>query len=484
MPVSKRLLFLIVLFGLMGFLPQKAHALGLINASASASTSRPSASSPLNLVTDPLAIGSSGVSVFNNISTYLSSDSAKFFDSGAFSEGVTVATTSADKLTASFTTSTTLVHGKASVLVVPITAMHIVSFTPQTAIPSGGKIIISYPISNSFAGSDTNQASPSAYTWMFNGLNPATDIQMKTSLGTATCSWAVSGVTNGSNNQTPTATCTVAGASIPAGATVWVFVGCTAATADSQGGRCTAQRPLLINPTNTGTRGTASIKSVSIATQDGSTNILDQSTVKMGTIESVFVVAHVDPTFSFTIDGVAASTDMHTVGTCGVTYANLSTNTSFASTPTEVNLGTITAAGNTYAAQKMTLRSNTGVGYAITATASGFLINPANGSYIVNAQGNVTANNTPAPTVINALTGGYGVNPCDANSRVNTTTWGQATPNFANPSPNFYYTLINYSGAPDSAGDVIYSVYGVRAGGSTPPGDYWQIITYTASVTF
>jgi hypothetical protein len=484
MPVSKRLLFLVALLGCFVFMPEKAHALGLINASASATTSRPSPSSPLNLSVDPLSIGSSGVSVFNNISTYLSSDSAKFFDSGAFSENVTIATTSADKLTASFTTSTTVAHGKASVLAVPITAMHIVSFSPQTAIPIGGKIVISYPVSNSFSGSDTNQASPSANTWMFNGLNGTTDIQMKTSLGTATCSWALSGVSNGSNNQIPTATCTTSGATIPAGATVWVFLGCTAATTDAQGGRCTAQRPLIINPTNTGTRGTASVKSVSIATQDGSNNILDQSTVKMGTIESVFVVAHVDPTFSFTIDGVAASTDMHTSQTCSTSYANISTNATFASTPTEVNLGTISSAGNTYAAQKMTLRSNTGVGYAITATSSGFLLNPANGSYIVNAQGNVTANNTPAPTTINSTTGGYGINPCDANSRVSTSVWGQASPNFANPSPNFYYTLVNYSGAPDQAGDIIYSVYGVRAGGSTPPGDYWQIITYTASVTF
>lgn len=479
MPVSKRLLFVVAILGCFALLPQKAHALGLVNASASATTSRPSASSPLNLSVDPLSIGSSGVTVFNNNSTYLSSDSAKFFDSGAFSENVTIATTSADKLTASFTTSTTVAHGKASVLTVPITAMHVIAFSPQTAVPIGGKIVIQYP---ALASSDTNQASPSANSWVFNGLNATTDIQMKTSLGAATCSWGISGNTA---SGIPTLTCTTATAAIPAGATVWVFVGCTAATADAQGGRCTTQRPLVINPTNTGgTRGTASVKSVGISTQDGSSNILDQSTVKMGTIESVFVVAHVDPTFSFNIDGVAAGTDMHTSQTCSTSYANISTNASFASTPTEVNLGTITSAGNTYAAQKMTLRSNTGVGYAITATSSGFLINPANGSYIVNAQGNVTGNNTPAPTTINTTTGGYGINPCDANSRVSTSVWGQGTPNFANPSPNFYYTLVNYAGAPDAAGDVIYSIYGVRAGGSTPPGDYWQIITYTASVTF
>ncbi len=457
---------------------KKAHALSLVNASASASTSRPSPSSPLSSP-DPLNIGSSNVTVFDNISTFLASDSGKFFNNGSFSENVTIATTSASKLTAFFTQPTTIKHDKASVLAVPITTMHTFAFTPQTAIPIGGKIIISYP---ALAASDNNQASPSATSWTFNGLSNSTDIQMKTSLGTATCSWAITGT---SASGTPTLTCTTATATIPAGATVWVFVGCTAATADAQGGRCTTQKPLLINPTNVNARGTAGVKSVTIATQDGSNNVLDQAALKLGTIESVFVVAHVDPTFTFVIDGVAASTDMHTAQTCSASYANISTNASFASTPTEVNLGTITAAGNTYAAQEMTITSNTASGYSVTATSSGFLLNPPNGSYIVNAQGNVTANNTPAPAVISAGGGGgYGINPCDAGGRVNTTTWGQATPKFANPAPQYYYTLVNYNGSLPQTGDVIFSVYGARAGNTTPPGDYWQVITYTASVTF
>jgi hypothetical protein len=305
---------------------------------------------------------------------------------------------------------------------------------------------------------------------------------MKTSLGAATCSWSITGT---SANGTPTITCTTSTAAIPAGATVWIFIGCTAASTSAQGATCTTQKPLLINPTNTTTRGTATVKSIFVSTQDGSSNILDQATLKMGTIESVFVVAHVDPTFSFTIDGVAASSSLKTTQTCGTSYANISTNASFASTPTEVNMGTITASGNTYAAQKMTITSNTGNGYSITATSSGYLLNPAEGEYIVNAQGNVTGNNTPSPTTISTGgSGGYGINACDANGRVDTTFWGQATPNFANPAPQYYYTLANYNGSLSTGGDVIYSVYGARAGSTTPPGDYWQVMTYTASVTF
>ena len=480
----KRILSLVVIlvifFLVASFDAQKASALTLLNASASATTSRPSPSSPLSAV-DPLIAGSSQVTVFNNTSTFLSSDSAKFFKSGSFSENLTVATTSASKLIVYFTAGTANIQGKQSVLAVPITAMHTVAFTTQTAIPIGGKIIISYPTSSAFAGADFNQASPSADTYMFNNLAQATDIQMRTSLGTATCSWAVTGATNGANNQTPTATCTTAAATIPAGATVWVFLGCTAATSTSAGGSCTTQKPLIINPTNTTARGTASVKNIALQTQDGASNILDNSTLKIGSIESVFVVAHVDPTFTFNIDGVAAAVDLNTVCS-GLTGATYLTN-SFPSTGTEVNLGTVGSGGVNYAAQKMTITSNTASGYAITATSSGFLLNPPTGQYIVNAQGVVAANNSPIPVVMPG-TGGYGISACNSGGSVSTAVWGTTAPKFANPSAAFYYTLVNTSTALTAGTDTVYSVYGVRAQTTTPPGDYWQIITYNATVVF
>lgn len=470
MPEKLRLLIIVsVLVCASALMPKETHALSLLNASASASTSRPSPSSPLSTA---YSSGITSVTVVNNTSTFLASDSATFFVNGS-PDRITIATTSADKLTLNFSGTTTSAHNGTGVIASPITAMHTVIFTTQTGIPASGQFEVAYPTSSA---DDTNQASPSAATWMFNNLNASTDIQ---STQGSNCSWAITGTSAGS---VPKVTCT-ATTSIPSGTTIWVWLGCTA----SSGSSCTTQRPLIINPTHVSTtsRGTADVKNISIITyQSSGGSVLDTTTVKMGTIESIFVVAHIDPTFSFNIDGVAASTDMHTSGTCSTSYANISTNSSFPSTGTEVNLGTITSGGNTYAAQKMTLRSNTGSGYVITATTSGYLLYSATGSYVVNAQGDVTNNNTPAPANISSTTGGYGITACDANSRVNTTTWGQASPNFANPSAQFYYTLVNYGGAPSSSGDVIYAVYGARAGGSTPPGDYWQIITYTASVTF
>lgn len=227
--------------------------------------------------------------------------------------------------------------------------------------------------------------------------------------------------------------------------------------------------------------GVATVRNVTITTQDSGSNPLDTSSLRIGNVESVFVVAHVDPTFTFKIEGVPGGTDLQTVCS-GYTSSTYLTNSSFDSTPTEVNMGTISNSSANYAAQKMTITSNTASGYSITATTSGYLVNPATGIYIPNAQGTVTANDTPSPALMPAA-GGYGISACDSGGRVATGTWGTTAPKFANPAPNYYYTLVNYSGALPS-GDTIYSVYGAKALSNTPPGDYWQIITYTASVTF
>lgn len=474
----------VVLMGVCTFGVQKASALTLTNASASATTSRPSPSSPLNA---NYAAGVSTVTVFDNLSTFLSSDSARFFGPNNTGDTVTVATTSADKLSLFFKTNTTALHNRANVIATPISAMHTIVFTAQTSIPASGKIEIAYP---TYSANDSNQASPSAVSWTFNNLSNTTDIQ--STQGT-NCSWAITGT---SASSTPKATCTLT-TGVPAGTPVWIWIGCTARSGSTT--TCGTQRPLLINPTSITARGTADVKSINVTTMDSSSNALDTTTLKMGTIESVFVVAHVDPTFSFTIDGVNPGTDMHTTSTCATTFANITTSntTPQGSDPTNVNFGTIANASDTWEAQKFTITSNTAAGYAITATSSGFLLNPATGQYIVNVQGNVTGNNTPVPAAKNSSNGGFGIHPCDAQAYASThvlTQWYsggvKTNPLYANPSATNYYTLVNWLGALGNenvvtAGrDVIYSLYWAAPSANTPPGDYWEILTYTASVTF
>lgn len=144
----------------------------------------------------------------------------------------------------------------------------------------------------------------------------------------------------------------------------------------------------------------------------------------------------------------------------------------------------------------MTITSNAVLGYTVTATSSGFLINPATGYYIPNFNGNPTNNNTPAPSEGTAANG-YGIHPCDPQSYAAThvfkTLWynaGKDKPKYANPSSSFYYTLVNYVGTlgnenvPTTGKDIFTIIYRVNPAVSTPPGDYWQIMTYNVSATF
>ena len=476
-----------------GFGVKKASASTLLNASASASTSRPSPSAPLSSA-DPLTAGSSQVTVIDNLSTFLASDTAKFFKTGAYSETISIATTSATRTTLNFTAGTVNVQNKTSVIAVPITAVHTIAFTTQSAIPSGGKIVISYP--NTQTGTDANAASPSAVTYMFNNLSSG---NIKTKVGVGAGAASISSRTPSqalTGNATSTITCTTTGATINTGVPIWIFIGCSAIDSVPS---CSTPVPTLINPTNATARGAGNSYNVTLQTQDASSVPLDTSTLKINTIESVFVVAHVDPTFTFSIDGVGSGTDMHTTATCGTTFANILTSTGGprGAQPTEVNMGTIQNGSDSYEAQKLTVTTNTNAGYTITATSSGNFMNPGTGVIIPNTQGTVTANNTPAPAAVNSSNGGFGIHPCDAQTYANThvlTQWysggSKGNPLFANPARTFYYTLANWTSSLGNentitAGrDVIYSLYWAAPQPNTAPGDYWEILTYNASATF
>lgn len=470
-------LLLGILLAFFAVFTPKAHAATLGSASDTITTSRPSPSTPLSA---NVSVGDAQASVYNNGSTFLASDSAHFW--GQTGESLNVATVSAAATTLFFTATAGQAHANGTVVSTSITAVHTIQFTTQTNIPTSGTIVISFPNSNS---SDTNQASPSASTFMFNGLSTS-NIKANFSAGTSTCTFAISGTSAGS---TPTITCTVGTASVAAGTTVTILVGCTTA-----GTTCAVanQIPTLINPTKTAIAGTADTWAVNIDTTDASSNVLDNTKIKVGTVESVTVTAHIDPTFTFVITGVANNTALTSLCTDGGTN-NDTTNSGFATTSTNVNLGTLLATNVNLAAQKMVITSNAINGYTITATSSGHLLNPANGYAIQDAQGTPTGNNTPTPNgataTVTAGSNRFGIHPCDltAQAKINTTTWGAGTGSanyYANPSAQYYYTLVNSSSGPASSGDVFYIEYAASPQGTTPPGDYHTTLTYVASTTF
>lgn len=484
-------IFILVLFTLF---PGKSYAGTLTNISDTVTTSRPSASAPLSA---NQAAGATTLSVFDNGSIYLASDSATLRpDIGETLNTVTIASMSAasggSKTLYLTGTGAPNPHHAGDPVTVAITALHTIKFTTVNAVPVGGKVLLT------FAGAGDNSASPSASTFAFNGLNSdtGTKILANFSSGTTTCTITVAA---------PTITCTVATAQIAAGVTVTMLIGCTAQSA----GTCTTQSPTLINPTKTATAGTADNWKITVKTQDSGSIDLDTAKAAIGVIESVQVQANVDATLTFSIAGIANNTVVNTGNTTGCTNTNDTTNTGIPSTATIVDLGTLgnmPAAGtlSNIAAQLLTITTNALNGYVLTATASSPLRNPATGFEI-------PAVTTPA--VMPASIPRFGIHACGLdtyNATIGTTYWQTTASNPACTTTTatggnqckYGYPFGGLTGtssttmtlASRTTGPVGNSItagagmttvqYAAGIDASVPSGQYTSVITYVATPTF
>lgn len=452
----KSFLIKVFLFLLFFFPVKTAIAGNLTNVKDTITTSRPSAASP---VSADAAAGLGAVSVYDNKSIYLASDSAQLVKTAtnAFVQtGINVASQSAARTTVYFTTplGASGAMAGADVLIVPITAKHTIVFKTETYISATGDLeIILSP------GNSTNQASPSATGFSFNNLQ-TTDI----AISGPTCSaWTVTA-------STGIIKCTSLSA-VAANTTVTVTIGSTL--------------PVLINPTKTATIGTADTWAVSLVTYDATGIELDRTKVKIGTIESVMVRATVEPTLTFTIAGIADLTQISTnnVG-CTNPSPTQSTNTGITSTATVVDMGILSNGAISYAAQDLTISTNMSGGYVLTATSSGQLKNPATGYKIANAQGAVVGNDNPVPVAITSGAEAFGIHVCGYD--VASATWGirttTANTKYALPSAAYYYTLASETTAVTSSKTTV--VYGGTVSATTPPGLYTTVLTYVATPIF
>lgn len=459
---------------------KQSLAASLASASATLTTSRPSASTPLSADATTTA---TQLSVFNNSSRFLASDSAKIIRSQGTvitSNNLTIASQSAALTTVYLSTSPTLNAGAgADVLFVPITATHTFAFQVQTGIPTSGTIVLTYP------GSANNTASPSASTFAFNNL-VAGNVKAAFSTGSSTCTFTVSA---------PTITCTVATAAISAGTTVYISVGCSAI---SSGGSCTTGVPTLINPTkSSATAGAADIWKVLVQTNDASSINLDSSTIAIGTIESVTVRATVDPSLTFDITGVNNGTLLSGIYT-GCSQAD-TTNTGINSTAVEVPLGSLSNPPGTdtairnISAQKLVVTTNGSNGYSITATSSGSLKNPANGYFL---------NSSVAPITFSSANHFFGFHACGldvdltkwastGSSACNTYITGSTNPicKYAWPTQTSAVLIAQRSTGPVGNAIVAGSGQNVVSYAATqdvtlPPGEYKAVVTYVATPSF
>ena len=278
------------------FLPVgKAQAATLTIASASASTSRPSASAPLT--TNQLAATTSA-QVADNGSIYLASDSATFRDDTGetIDNAKNVASMSAqlsisglgNTRTIYFTNTITNTHHKGDPVVVAITATHHLRFQVINTVPVGGSIKIQFPPLTS--GDANNAASPSASTFQLNNLVIG-NVKVQGLAGAATFDMSTTAPAAGTS---PTITITLTGTTfIPANQAVTVAIGCSALT----GHTCSTPVPTIINPTKTAAAGTSDATAgwpITVTTRDVAGAVdLDSVKLRVATIESVQVYATV-----------------------------------------------------------------------------------------------------------------------------------------------------------------------------------------------
>ncbi|MBI2420511.1 MAG: hypothetical protein HYV38_00290 [Candidatus Levybacteria bacterium] len=456
------LLFVFLSYG------NKAEAAALYSISDTITTSRPSAATPLSADAASSVVQ---VSVANNGSRFLASDSARIRRTGTDADivtGLTVATQSAALTTVYFTGALgTAAQAGTDVAIVNITAMHTISFKNPNPIPVGGKIVIVFPGS----ATNPNYASPSATMFSFNGVATG-NIKANFSAGTAACTFSITLSSN-------TITCTTSTAVVTADTTVTILIGCSANT----GASCTTQVPTLLNPSKTAASGTADTWTVSLTTQDASSIDIDTGKTKIGTIASVQVVANVDPTLTFTIGGIANAAAINTGNTTGCTNTEV-TNTGIASTATDVNMGTLSNSQINISAQLITISTNAINGYALTATSSGQLINAATGFAI---------NSSTTPTVMTAGTPWFGLHPCGLDIASGTwatgATGGGAGAKYAWPTRTTSVTLASDTTGPIgntiTTGNGLTSVeYASTIDVTVPSGTYTSIVTYVATATF
>ena len=459
--------FILILLagGLFFTTTTKTEAETLASTSATVTTSRSSPSTPLAA---DQAASATQITIYDNNSIFLSSDSAKILaDTGeTLNVNLNVSSMSATGVPSAgqrqvyFTNTVTNTHHSGDPVIVPITAMHTIQFTTVAAIPANGRVVITFP------GSANNTASPSASTFAFNGLNASGGVGSNLKTNGITCN-------ANSSIASPLITCyTTAG--VAAGTTVTFLIGCSAAS----GAVCTTQVPTLINPTKTAANSPNDIAdtwTVTMQTQDTDANanaVIDSSKAKIATLQSVQVIAQVDPTLSFTILPVTNGTNMNTVATgC----ASQTTNSGTDSTSTVVDMGVLNQNVINLAAQELRVSTNGQNGYAITATASGQLRNPSSGYSILSST---------AVTTMTAGTEYFGIQPCgpDAPSEYVPGTALGSGGKVAWPTTTVLIPIAYWTSTANARDTGV--VYAGTTSGTTPEGQYQAVITYVATPSF
>ncbi len=249
----------------------------------------------------------------------------------------------------------------------------------------------------------------------------------------------------------------------------------------------------LINPapkTATHTLGTADTYTVLVQQLDGSSSVVDTTSVNIGVVEAVHVTATVDPQLSFRILGIDSGTSA-----CGNT-------TGVTTTPTSVPFGSLAISAFTDAAQALAVSTNAQNGYVVTAKesdqlAKGGVTCTTDGSgvstCIIDSNATNISHTNPA-TWSSTSFKGFGYSLHDVNTSGLTAAFSHDT-NSGNCAGSSCYKQFADGQASEAAQTIfssttvadnhnLYVCYRAIVSSTQVAGDYENYITYTATATF
>lgn len=252
----------------------------------------------------------------------------------------------------------------------------------------------------------------------------------------------------------------------------------------------------LINPApdDTHTLGTADTHPIIVQHLNNSSESVDETTVSVGVVEAVRIMATVPPQLSFQVIGVGAGTSA-----CGVS-------TDVASTPVGVDFGKISITSFKTAAQSLTVSTNATNGYTVTAIANdqlgrdggactGDALTATDNDCIQDSRGDTsTMSHTVEDEFNNSATKGFAYSLHDSNGSMTgeafsyTDTTGGCTGSFCAKqfadlegaqSPE---TIFSSSSTADN--ENLYVCYRIIAPTEASAGFYENFVQYNATATF
>lgn len=312
-------------------------------------------------------------------------------------------------------------------------AKHTITFTTHSAV-SSGKFIIYIP-----ADAAPTDSLPAANGYDFNSITTSTSTDFTLTGFTATS------VSTSTANSNLVFTIPFTG-SVPTTTAISITIGGT---------------NKLISPTKTASAGTADTYTVEVDETDGSANVIDTTSVKVGTIEAVAVSATVTPSLTFTINAVNSN-----VSVAGTT-------TDATSTATTAPLGNLTPVTNRNVAQYIHIDTNSAGGYIVTVQSDGSL-RKSDGTKVTDYSTTAADNNA---------VNGFGYSLMDKTNTPSSFHYNDSGTFFSKGFSSSSPVTIMSNGAAAS-GDESYIIYHARVSNTQAQGTYSDLVTVIATATY